>query len=53
MTSKSNLVINPQRLWDSLMETAKFGGTGVLPVPLPAGKGAVAGPKTVARSAHV
>ena len=27
MTSKSNLVINPQRLWDSLMETAKFGGT--------------------------
>ena len=27
MTSKSNLVINPQRLWDSIMETAKFGGT--------------------------
>ena len=27
MTSKSNLVINPQRLWDSLMDTAKFGGT--------------------------
>ncbi len=27
MTSKSNLVINPQRLWDSLMETAKFGAT--------------------------
>ena len=27
MTVKSNLVINPQRLWDSLMETAKFGGT--------------------------
>lgn len=26
-TSKSNLVINPQRLWDALMETAKFGGT--------------------------
>jgi len=25
--SKSNLVINPQRLWDALMETAKFGGT--------------------------
>jgi N-carbamoyl-L-amino-acid hydrolase len=27
MTSKSNLVINSQRLWDSLMDTAKFGGT--------------------------
>ncbi len=27
MPSKSNLVINPQRLWDSLMETARFGGT--------------------------
>ena len=27
MTSKSNLVINPQRLWDSIMDTAKFGGT--------------------------
>ncbi len=27
MTSKSNLTINPQRLWDTLMETAKFGGT--------------------------
>ena len=27
MTSKSNLVINPQRLWDSIMETAAFGGT--------------------------
>ena len=27
MTAKSNLVINPQRLWDSLMETAKYGGT--------------------------
>ncbi len=27
MTSKTNLTINPQRLWDSLMETAKFGGT--------------------------
>jgi beta-ureidopropionase / N-carbamoyl-L-amino-acid hydrolase len=25
--SKSNLTINPQRLWDSLMETATFGGT--------------------------
>jgi beta-ureidopropionase / N-carbamoyl-L-amino-acid hydrolase len=23
----TNLVINPQRLWDSLMETARFGGT--------------------------
>src|SRR6476620_1930945 len=23
----TNLAINPQRLWDSLMETAKFGGT--------------------------
>jgi beta-ureidopropionase / N-carbamoyl-L-amino-acid hydrolase len=23
----ANLTINPQRLWDSLMETAKFGGT--------------------------
>ena len=27
MTSKSNLAINPQRLWDSLMDTAKFGAT--------------------------
>jgi beta-ureidopropionase / N-carbamoyl-L-amino-acid hydrolase len=27
MTSKTNLTINPQRLWDSLLETAKFGGT--------------------------
>jgi beta-ureidopropionase / N-carbamoyl-L-amino-acid hydrolase len=27
MTSKSNLVINPQRLWDSIMDTSKFGGT--------------------------
>jgi beta-ureidopropionase / N-carbamoyl-L-amino-acid hydrolase len=27
MTSHSNLTINPQRLWDSLMETAQFGGT--------------------------
>ncbi len=27
MTSKTNLTINPQRLWNSLMETAKFGGT--------------------------
>jgi N-carbamoyl-L-amino-acid hydrolase len=27
MTSKTNLAINPQRLWDSLMETAKFGAT--------------------------
>ncbi len=25
--TQSNLAINPQRLWDSLMETAKFGGT--------------------------
>jgi len=27
MTSKTNLTINPQRLWNTLMETAKFGGT--------------------------
>ena len=27
MTSKTNLTINPQRLWDSLMETAAIGGT--------------------------
>jgi beta-ureidopropionase / N-carbamoyl-L-amino-acid hydrolase len=27
MTSKTNLTIDPQRLWDALMETAKFGGT--------------------------
>jgi N-carbamoyl-L-amino-acid hydrolase len=27
MTSKTNLTINPQRLWDTLMETAAFGGT--------------------------
>jgi beta-ureidopropionase / N-carbamoyl-L-amino-acid hydrolase len=27
MPSKTNLTINPQRLWDTLMETAKFGGT--------------------------
>ena len=27
MTAKTNLTINPQRLWDSLMETAAFGGT--------------------------
>ena len=26
-SSKTNLTINPQRLWDALMETAKFGGT--------------------------
>lgn len=26
-TAKSNLTINPQRLWDALVETAKFGGT--------------------------
>jgi beta-ureidopropionase / N-carbamoyl-L-amino-acid hydrolase len=26
-SSKTNLAINPQRLWDTLMETAKFGGT--------------------------
>jgi len=26
-TSKSNLTINPQRLWDALMDTAKFGAT--------------------------
>ncbi|HRJ70264.1 MAG TPA: M20 family metallo-hydrolase [Beijerinckiaceae bacterium] len=26
-TSLPNLVINPQRLWDSLMETARFGAT--------------------------
>ena len=25
--AKTNLTINPQRLWDSLMDTAKFGGT--------------------------
>src|SRR5262245_24617385 len=24
---KPNLQVNPQRLWDSLMETAKYGGT--------------------------
>ncbi len=27
MSAHSNLTINPQRLWDSLMETAQFGGT--------------------------
>jgi N-carbamoyl-L-amino-acid hydrolase len=27
MTAKTNLTINPQRLWDAIMETAKFGGT--------------------------
>ena len=27
MTSKTNLTIHPQRLWDALMETAQFGGT--------------------------
>ncbi len=27
MSAQSNLAINPQRLWDSLMETAQFGGT--------------------------
>ncbi len=27
MTPKTNLAINPQRLWDSLMETAQFGAT--------------------------
>ena len=27
MTSKTNLTINPQRLWDALMETAQFGAT--------------------------
>ncbi len=27
MTSKTNLTIHPQRLWDSLMETAQMGGT--------------------------
>ncbi len=27
MSSQTNLTINPQRLWDSLMETAQFGGT--------------------------
>ena len=27
MTLKTNLTINPQRLWDTLMDTAKFGGT--------------------------
>ncbi|MGE3876825.1 MAG: Zn-dependent hydrolase [Parvibaculaceae bacterium] len=27
MTSKSNLTINPQRLWDAIMETAKYGAT--------------------------
>jgi beta-ureidopropionase / N-carbamoyl-L-amino-acid hydrolase len=27
MSSQTNLTINPQRLWDTLMETAQFGGT--------------------------
>ena len=27
MSSKTNLTINPQRLWDTLMDTAQFGGT--------------------------
>jgi len=27
MSTKTNLTINPQRLWDSLMETARFGAT--------------------------
>ena len=27
MQPKSNLTINPQRLWDQIMETAQFGAT--------------------------
>src|SRR5689334_6702540 len=27
MTAKSNITINPQRLWDAIMETAKYGAT--------------------------
>jgi beta-ureidopropionase / N-carbamoyl-L-amino-acid hydrolase len=27
LSAKTNLTINPQRLWDNLMETAQFGGT--------------------------
>jgi beta-ureidopropionase / N-carbamoyl-L-amino-acid hydrolase len=27
MSAQSNLTINPQRLWDTLMDTAQFGGT--------------------------
>ena len=27
MTAKTNLTINPQRLWDQIIVTAKFGGT--------------------------
>src|SRR5688500_18307986 len=27
MTAKTNLAINPQRLWDAIMETAQFGAT--------------------------
>lgn len=27
MTAQTNLTINPQRLWDSIMETAQFGAT--------------------------
>jgi N-carbamoyl-L-amino-acid hydrolase len=27
MTNPTNLAINPQRLWDTLMDTARFGGT--------------------------
>jgi N-carbamoyl-L-amino-acid hydrolase len=27
MSSKTNLAINPQRLWDAILETAKFGAT--------------------------
>jgi len=27
MTAKTNLTINPQRLWDAIMETAKYGAT--------------------------
>jgi N-carbamoyl-L-amino-acid hydrolase len=27
MTPKSNITINPQRLWDAIMETARYGAT--------------------------
>jgi len=27
VTAKTNLTVNPQRLWDTLMDTAKFGAT--------------------------
>jgi N-carbamoyl-L-amino-acid hydrolase len=27
MTAKTNITINPQRLWDAIMETAKYGAT--------------------------